>query len=136
MIMFSYRPVFFLDSVYTYLLFPKLGAYDPCDSYTDTLLRYTGGRMQSIDRFNSSNVCLGGIHWSGNVSFDGTQVQYNRINSCYDVAETLSIYRRHSLVVKEIEEEMKLVEENIEAKRAAPKQAIGASTETTYCKRP
>ncbi len=135
-LMLSYRHLFPLDSVYTYLLFPKLGTYDLCDIYTDTLLRYMGGRMQSIDRFNSSNVCLGGIHWSGNVSFDGTQVQYNRINSCYDVAETLSIRRRHSLVVKEIEEEMKLVEENIEAKRAAPKQTIGASTETTYCKRP
>lgn len=134
--MFSYRPLLSLDSVYTYLLFPKLGTYEPCDSYTDTLLRYTGGRMQSIDRFNSSNVCLGGIHWSGNVSFDGTQVQYNRINSCYDVDGTLSILRRHSLDVKEIEEKMVLIVEDAPAKRAAPKQTIRASTETTYCKRP
>lgn len=130
------KDILFSDSSYTYLLFPKLGVYDHCDNYSDTLLRYNGGRIQSIDKFNSNNVCLGGIQWSGKFSFDGTQVFNNRDNTCYKEDETLSILRRESLAVKEIDNEMERRVHDKIARRSVPKQTIVSSTTTITCKKP
>lgn len=121
------------DSNTAYMMFPRLGAAECCESYTDTLLRYSIGQIQSIGTYNSTNACLSGFRRSGKKTFDGTQVQYNRDNSCYTPVGTRYVFRRYPLQAKAVEIPMKTLEEDLTAERANPRQTIGSSTETETC---
>lgn len=122
-----------LDTIKTYLQFPRMGAVSVCNSYSDTLLWYRDGQMQTLDPLGSNSVCIGGFKWAGSSPFDGTQLQSNRLNSCFDLGGVGRITRRPTLSFKYENSPMNVIFDNEPVSRLNP-QTISSETKTTiYC---
>ncbi len=122
-----------LDTVKTYLQFPKFGVVPVCNSYSDTLLYYRDGQMQTIDPLGTNSVCVGGYKNEGSSPFDGTQLRTNRLNSCLQFGGVGNIFRRPKLKYQIIESPMEAIIIKKDVDRVNP-QTISTQTATTaYC---
>lgn len=108
------------DSLYTYLQFPRLGAVSQCNSYVQGRVFYKGGRMQTINAFGSSAVCIGGFSWGGLRPLDGVQKQSDNIIGCMDHDANGTVCRSHTLSPQVERQPMKVLSQGADAERTPP----------------